>query len=290
VAPLTLKVAIDQAELALAAGDMQRTRLAMRYGDRWLGLACTADGAALVLSCSGPQPGQFALLITPTPAVPSDWDVSDGHVYLQSNGFGGAGKLGFSVADDSDVPFWSEFQRLGGVDRLGYPISNRFSYHGLVTQAFQQGVLQWQPNLGQAVQLNILDDLDLAGRNAWLNAVRQIPRPSLLAIDDQGLDAAGIVSRHMALLDRYPALRDFYTAQDEALDRFGLPMGVYDFGSMVSVRLQRGTLQLLAIDSPFGAAGTIVIGSPGDMAKETGLWPLDAVTPSPVSPPTAVTE
>ena len=41
--------------------------------------------------------------------------------------------------------------RLGGVGTLGYPISQRFEYGGLITQLFQNAALQWLPDFQQAV-------------------------------------------------------------------------------------------------------------------------------------------
>jgi hypothetical protein len=46
------------------------------------------------------------------------------------------------------------------------------------------------------------------------------------------------------------------------------------------VRFQRATVQLWKVDVPWASAGTIVLGNGSDLAKEAGLWPLDAVTPS----------
>lgn len=53
-----------------------------------------------------------------------------------------------------------------------------------------------------------------------------------------------------------------------------------DYGPMVVARLQRGTLQLWEVDMPWAAAGTVVAGNGGDLAKEAGLWPAGAVTPA----------
>ena len=58
--------------------------------------------------------------------------------------------------------------------------------------------------------------------------------------------------------------------------RSGLPLAVHDYGALVSVRLQRATLQLWKTDMPWAAAGTVVVGNGGDVAKEAGLWPAEA--------------
>jgi len=71
----------------------------------------------------------------------------------------------------------------------------------------------------------------------------------------------------------------------DAVDALGLPAGIDSFGPLVSVRLQRGTLQLWLVDTPWAAPGTVVVGNAGDLAKQAGLWPLDAVAPVSVVQP-----
>ena len=55
-------------------------------------------------------------------AAAADYAIPNGHFYTQTGG--GAGK-GYGVVDDSAAAFWSEFQRLGGVEALGFPVSRR---------------------------------------------------------------------------------------------------------------------------------------------------------------------
>jgi hypothetical protein len=283
-APLRVTIGLDAAEFAAAGGDLHRAQLALRSTSGWLGLGCTPDDVARTLSCSAPYAGRFAVVIVPPPGSTLDWDVASGHVYKQANGFGGTGDVGYTVLDDADAAFWSELQRLGGVELVGYPISGRFTYAGYLTQAFQKLVLQWQPELGRAVPVNVFDELDQRGSNAWLEANREVPRPSLQS-GDSGLEWPQVVERHTALLDPYRGLWDFYSASPDAVDRFGLPVGIHDYGSVVSVRLQRATLQLWQIDVPWAAAGSVVVGNGGDIGKEAGLWPLEAVTPGVVLQP-----
>ena len=70
---------------------------------------------------------------------------------------------------------WTEFQRLGGVERVGYPITNRFLYKGFLTQVFQRLALQWRPELGQVVPINVFDELNQHGSDAWLASANQVP-------------------------------------------------------------------------------------------------------------------
>ena len=218
------------------------------------------------MSCATPFVGLLAVMVAPPSVDPLDFDVPGGHFYSQANGFNGAGATGFAVTDDDAAAFWSEFQRLGGVPRLGYPISTRFQYGGLITQAFQFAALQWRPDLGQAVTVAILDDLAQAGSDGWLERTRQVP-------------PASAASQNGGLLDAYPALADFVQADPDPLDDFGAPVAVKDYGSVVGVRLQRAALQLWTVDEPWASAGTVTVANAGELAREAGLWPISALAP-----------
>jgi hypothetical protein len=213
--------------------------------------------------------------------------LANGHFYGEANGFSGAGSIGFSVIDDDAAGFWSEFQRFGGVEQLGYPVSGRFMYHGFLTQVFQRVALQWEPALGAAVRVNVFDDLNQRGSDTWLQRMYQVPlAPTGTA--DLGMSWDDVVARHMALLDTYPPIHAFYAADADGLEHFGLPIAVQDYGALVVVRTQRALLQLWTVDQPWGGAGTVVAGNAGDLAKEAGLWPLHALAPEPAPAVTAI--
>ena len=57
---------------------------------------------------------------------------------------------GFAVQDGHAAKLWTAFQSLGGVDTLGYPISRRFELDGRVAQAFQDGIVRWEPTSATA--------------------------------------------------------------------------------------------------------------------------------------------
>jgi hypothetical protein len=272
--PLTLTYT-PPADLLQQAGDISHVRLAAIHDGSWAALPCDPN-ADNTLSCSAAEAGQFAGLVVPAPAAPLDGPVSGGWFYREANGFGGAGPTGYSVTDDDQAQFWTEFQRLGGVDAMGYPISGRFSFGGFTTQAFQKLVLQWRPEQGQAVPVNVLDELNRNGSDPWLDRERQVP-PAADTSADNGLSFDAVTQRHLALLDAYPALHDFYTNTPDAVDKFGLPLAVKDYGAFVAVRLQRATLQLWP-----QADGTqqVLVGNAADLAKEIGLWPTSATTPT----------
>jgi hypothetical protein len=269
--PLTLTYRPSASTLQ-QAGDLDHVRVAFANHPTWLPLPCTA-GADGALICTVSHASLFASLIVPTAVAPLDGPVPNGWLYRQANGYGGAGSDGYSVIDDDQAAFWSELQRLGGVDSVGYPITERFQYQGYVTQAFQKIVLQWRPELDSSVPVNVLDELNGHGADAWLDSARQVP-PAADTQPDTGLTWEMLVERHTAFLDPYPALRAFYDADPTAFDTYGLPLAVKDYGAFVGVRLQRATLQLWP--QPDGGQ-RVVVGNAADIAKEAGLWPVTAL-------------
>ena len=270
-APVTLEYQVDPADLSAADGVLEHVHLAALQGSDWVALPC-ASGDQGVLNCALTHLSTFAVLIAPTPAGPLDFDLPDGaHFFKQANGWSGAGDSGYSVRDDDNAAFWTELQRLGGVDGVGYPISNRFIYQGLWTQAFQKQVLQWHSDLAQAQPINLLDDLNARGLDTWLDSQQAIP-PAADTSPDVGLSFDAVVTRHVAVLDAYAPLQSFYLSTPDAVGTFGLPLSVKDYGPVVSVRTQRAILQLWP-------NGSVTVGNAGDAAKAAGLFPRSAITP-----------
>jgi hypothetical protein len=267
--PLDVIIKPGESDMALALGRLERLQVGTWNGDSWIAVPCSPDVATVtLLVCSTTQPGLFVPLVA-LPVNPLldrlDFDVPSGHFYTQGNGFGGADGLGYAVVDDGDAAMWSEFLRQGGVGRLGYPVTNRFVYDGVITQAFQKGALLWLPDIGQSTPLNILDELHTYGSDSWLDAGRQVPPAPP---DGQGADAS-ILAQFPAILAAYEADPDFY----------GLPVSVADYGEVGSARFERSTMHVWAHDVPFAAAGTVVRGDAGDLARAAGLWPVEATTP-----------
>jgi len=277
--PLALTWRVNAGDLHTALDQAARVRWAAARAGAWQALPCSSADDGATLTCAVAHAGLISVLIAPPIPDVQDWDVPNGHFYLQSNGFSGAGNLGYAVVDDADAAFWTEFQRFGGVEQLGFPITARMQHKGFVTQAFQKLALQWRPELGQAVPVNVLDDLNQRGADNWLDSMRQVP-PAGDTSGDVARPFDEVVSSHLALLDAYPELASFYQAQSDPLTRFGLPLGVKDYGTFVAVRLQRATLQLWTVDTPFAREGTVVAGNGSDLAKEVGLWPPEATVPS----------
>jgi hypothetical protein len=102
----------------------------------------------------------------------TDFAVEGGWLYPQT---GPGDGTGFAVTDADDIPFFTNFQALGGVPTLGYPVSRRFEYEGFTNQAFQEAMLQWQPDSNSINFLNIYDELSGLGQDPELEASKLTP-------------------------------------------------------------------------------------------------------------------
>lgn len=211
---------------------------------------------------------------------PLDWPVPGGHFYTQANGYPlGSSPMGYAIVDDEQARFWSEFERLGGVNRFGYPVSQRFLWGGFISQATQKAILQWRPEKDGVDFVNVFDDLDRAGLDEWLRTVRSVPDP-LPADFDAGLAWQRAVEHRVGLLKARPALLAFYQSTPDALDQFGLPTSkVVDAGPMYVVRLQRAVLQEWKVQEPWAEAGQVTVANGGDVAKEAGALPWKELRP-----------
>ena len=232
----------------------------------------------------------LGLLLPPAPAGAqssgADYAIPGGHFYTQANGQGGAGGSGFAITDDSAARFWSEFRRLGGVNALGYPISDRFMWDGFQVQATQRVVMQWRPEAGQVYFVNVYDRMHELGKDDWLRAFRQTPGIADWS-GDSGLPWERVVARHLALLDGYPKIRARYNAvAGDPVQMNGLPMApVTDMGAFLMLRAQRVTIQQWKVEAPASGAhaGDVVVTLGGDEGKMAGIYP-DAAAFSPKAP------
>jgi len=241
------------------------------YGDKYLQLTAS-------LSAQFKSMDRTALAARGVSSSAADYDIPNGHFFTQTRGSGGSGS-GFRVTNDDGVPLWNEFNRLGGVQGVGYPISKRFSWDGFVVQAMQKGVLQWRPEAGQAYLVNVFDLMHEQGKDGWLLEARSTP--AQLGPDfDAGKDWNQIVADHQGLLNPFPAIMQRYFAVGSPLTFYGLPMSrVQDMGDHYAVRLQRAVIQQWKVDVPWARAGQVVVANGGDVAKEAGLLPSDALQP-----------
>ena len=200
-----------------------------------------------------------------------EYDVVNGYFYTQTGG--DSGDRGYSITDEDNVPLWREYQRLGGPDALGYPISRRFVWDGFVVQATQKAVLQWRPEAGRAVTVNLLDELSRTGKDDWLATYRQIPRPVAFT-DEAGLSPQQVADKRLRLLDESPALRTAYLASPDFLETNGLPVApITDVGPALVLRAQRRAFQLWKVGTPFARAGQVTVVNGGDLGKEAELYP-----------------
>lgn len=235
---------------------------------RWWMLATA--GLAMLLSTSyGPVAAQSG----------ADWAIPYGHVFTQT---AEPGALGFTVSDDAQARFWTAFEELGGAGAVGYPISRRFAWDGYVTQAFQKLVLQWRPERDAVAFVNVFDELSKAGKDAWLQQERQVPRPGYPSAPGDPWEM--VVAKHLALLNENPAIRSAYLGTPGWMDRYGLPVAVGDFGVVRVVRSQRAVFQQWLVDVPWARAGQVVVANGGEVLRDAGLLPVDAQAPDAAAP------
>ena len=89
-----------------------------------------------------PTPTAIPVTATPLPSAPST--PHDARFFSQT---------GFRI--DNDV-FWDYFNKRGGINTFGYPVSRTFTFLGFTTQFFQREIMQIGPD-GGARTMNILD-------------------------------------------------------------------------------------------------------------------------------------
>ena len=235
-----------------------------------------------------------ALLLVQHPAAAdaADYPIENGHFYTQAAGANAPSGAGYAITDqDTDsqgqtIRFWSEFQRLGGVDALGYPASRRFVWNGFVCQATQRVVMQWRPDVNGVYFVNVMDLITQAGKDDYLLNARQTPPPANFGQEEQGMSFQQIMAKRYALLDAYPAIKARFFAVSDPLNLNGLPVApVTDMGNVYVLRTQRIIIQQWKQDVPWAKAGDVTVALGGDIAKETGLIAAqDAQAVVPVAP------
>ncbi|HEV8635837.1 MAG TPA: hypothetical protein VG370_16555 [Chloroflexota bacterium] len=221
-------------------------------------------------------------------AAESDFAVQNGWFFTQA---GGGGGRGYAVTDDGGVAFWRDYQRLGGVRTLGYPASWRFvGPDGFIYQATQAALLQWRPDEERAVLANSFDTLSDANRDDWLRTARAIP-PSVGDDGSRG-DAARSAAIRISWLED-EGIRGYYFAnpnpaafpewpRQRAIELYGLPTSrPQRLGPFVVQRFQRVALQRWVEEVPgMPPVGSVVRVLGGDLLKEAGLLPGQAVLPA----------
>ncbi|MFN8535136.1 MAG: hypothetical protein U0556_16485 [Dehalococcoidia bacterium] len=210
-----------------------------------------------------------------------DYDVPNGHFYSQANGKAGEGGTGFAITNNDNVPFWSEYRRMGGPQALGYPISRRFMWDGFVSQALQKVVLQWRPDQDAVLFVNVFDKMSDSGKDPWLRTVKSVPNP--VKLDENGKSWEEIVKGRLALLDDNPAIKSrYFAALGDPIVTNGLPTSkVEDFGNSFVLRAQRVVFQQWKEDVPWAKKGDVQVANGGDVGKDGGIYPEAALVPEP---------
>ncbi len=211
---------------------------------------------------------------SPPPVYAQDYDIPNGHFFTQTTG----GPTGYSVVDDEHAPFWSEFQRLGGVQAVGYPISRRFLWNGFLCQVMQRVVFQWRPDLGEVQFVNTFDLFTVAGQDDHLFSTRSVPKP-LPPEFDAGRPFAEVVQARLALLDDNAAIKAAYNGVvGDPVTMNGLPTSrVTDMGNHYALRTQRVVIQQWKEAVPWAASGQATVALGGSIAVELGLFPPEVV-------------
>jgi hypothetical protein len=192
-------------------------------------------------------------------ALGDDYAIQGGWFYTQTRGDGDPG-TGFAVLDTANIGFFTAFRQLGGVDALGYPVSQRFVWDESVAQAFQRGVLQWTPDAGVQVA-SVMDAFGRSGLNEWLQATYAVPAAT-------GANAE--------LLAANADIANAYNAVPNAPTLFGAPVALEDLGPVITLRTERLALQQWKVDSNFAPAGAVLIPNAGDVMGAAGLIPAGA--------------
>lgn len=203
-------------------------------------------------------------------APPKSYAITNGYFYSQANG-DEKSPYGFTISDNGDNLFWTEFQRYGGVPVLGYPISRRFLLDGFPSQAFQKAILQWRGDEHRAVFVNVFDKLSAAHKDDWLRTVRFTPNKT---IPEEAPTASwqSIVAGRQAVLNDNPQIKAVYFAAKDPILQYGLPTSkVEDLGSAYVVRFQRAVIQQWRTDQPWAKAGQVTVANGGDIFKEAGM-------------------
>lgn len=198
---------------------------------------------------------------------------------------GNASGTGFAIVDDANAQMWSEFNRLGGWRVLGFPASQRFVWHGVLSQAMQRAMLEWSLITGQVSFGNVLDLMHDDGRDDDLRLLKQIPPP--LDVDEAGLPYETIAAQRLAWLDSRPAIKARYCngpGGADPIQLWGLPTSqalnmAADGGEVYVLRTQRAAFQAWVDTADWAAPGEVTVVLAGDLAKEFNLLPPRAVVP-----------
>ncbi len=206
--------------------------------------------------------------------------------YSEASGYGEG--FGYIVADVPGGPqFYTAFQELGGPAVLGYPVASAYPVAGSgdVYLPLQRALLHWHSDTGEISLANVLELIDAAGLELWLYH-RGIPA----AIKDDGGStfAESRAIRLAWLTDE--GITDYFLQNplqpgnlEISILLYGLPMSLPErIGPFMVQRFQRAAFQRWIEEIPgLPVPGTVTQVFAGDLLKEAGLIPVDALRPQP---------
>ena len=233
---------------------------------------------ALVLAASL---SASALPVAASGQALTDYSIKSGHYYSQANGTSqGPTGGGFSITDDQNVPFWTYFDKHGGVEQFGYPISRRFIWGGRITQVTQRAVFQWNSASGQVELANVFDYLSQVGKDDWLLAAHLAPKAQQTPNESRPLPFLLLAHYRFAWLRDDPAFFHRYFVTPDYYAIYGLPTSsVQDLGPYTAIRFQRVVMYHWKSPVPWGDSQGVSVGLAGDVFKHLGFVPPAAAVP-----------
>lgn len=225
--------------------------------------------------------GPLPTIASAAPAPTPDFSIPGGHFYTEANGQpSGSGGDGFAITNAQGIPFWTFFTQNGGVDTLGYPISQRFRWDGFVCQATQRAIMQWNPASHQVQLVNIFDYLSKLGKDDWLAAAHLAPKPQRTPEESKPLSFPMLAHYRFAWLYHDPAIFHRYFSTPNYYTIYGLPTSpIVDFGPYWAERFQRVVMYHWKTTVPWADSRGVSVGLAGDLLKELGLIPAAAIQP-----------
>ncbi|MHB8620066.1 MAG: hypothetical protein ACYDAG_10950 [Chloroflexota bacterium] len=218
-----------------------------------------------------------------------DYDVAQGHFYSQGAGSAQNQPLvGYSITDDGGIPMWTEFQRLGGVDALGYPVSGRFQVDGHVIQLTQKVGLVWHPKANQVRFLDIFNILHKAGKDGWLATTKGIP-PVATFPNETGKSWDQVSRQRYSLLDIRTEVKKAYFAMNDPVNMYGLPTSSWLETPLSSVmRFENVVIEQWRQELPWAQPGQVQLANGGQILKDSGILGQAPFVPQPAPAEQAV--
>ena len=207
---------------------------------------------------------------------PFNWPLADGHFFTEASGDRSCDH-GYPVTNAAGIPFWDTWQRMG-LENVGYPLSDRFMWRGLITQLFQKAIFQGQP--GKRVSfVNIFDQLHHLGADD--EHLRYFGTPKRLDSSfDAGKSREEIQRDRLALLNANSAIKERYYAAAEPLRLYGLPTSrVVEYPNVSLLRTQKVVFQHWNEDVLFAKAGEVTIVNGGYAARRYDFFPWEVLEP-----------